>query len=255
MQPRIYSIDSYRSILEAAIASGRECVDFEASPAADRRVLYLRHDVDFSLKMAVEWARVNASIGVSATFFVLLRASSYNLHGYRAADRLGELDRLGQRIGFHYASPLGHKGSYDEHLRSDFSAAHAIFPGLRPVFSWHNPAIEVLEAHRERSQIGSLLNVYSSRFTTDVAYHADSNMRYTVDELIRFVTDGPQRVHLLLHPVYWMGGGENVADALARVLIYGVREQEEQLLDNATYRECFPQGMPERLLTAFAEEW
>lgn len=63
--------------------------------------LYLRHDVDFSVRLAVEMARVEHQLGVRSAYYILLSGPHNVLHP-ASVDAIKELVSLGHDIGLHY---------------------------------------------------------------------------------------------------------------------------------------------------------
>ena len=99
-----FSLKSYRIILEAAIEAGFSFVPFTENVLESGQI-FLRHDVDFSLEMALDLARINAAMGISGTFFVLLRSQVYNLLSEESLDCIDQILILGQNLGFHATFP------------------------------------------------------------------------------------------------------------------------------------------------------
>src|SRR5712691_5009043 len=104
-----FSLDSYRDLIRTGLGAGFAPTAFGAESTADR-VLMLRHDVDYSLEMAVSLARVNAELGVTGTFFILLRGHAYNPLSATSMERVNELVLLGQRLGLHVS------GQKEDHI-------------------------------------------------------------------------------------------------------------------------------------------
>src|SRR5690348_8315965 len=71
-----YSLDAYRALIHFAQNKGYRISPFELNPLP--QTIILRHDVDYSLRIALNLARVNAALGIRGTFFVLLRSQIYN---------------------------------------------------------------------------------------------------------------------------------------------------------------------------------
>lgn len=112
------------------------------------RTIFLRHDVDYSLSIAVELARINASLGVRGTFFVLLRSQVYNLLSRWTLDQVKEIHASGQRLAFHCALPPSTPANQESMARmmfNDFGIVKSNIPEIEQVFSWHNPTQEVLD--------------------------------------------------------------------------------------------------------------
>ena len=134
------------------------------------------------------------------------------------------------------------------------SARKREMPFLSPVFSWHNPKPEILESAASQEQVAGLINAYSVRFTRDVIYCADSNMRHPTEKFLELVsTRQESALQLLFHPLIWVIGGRRMAAVLAQAWPSLIREQEHELRGNNRYHELFPAGMPQSVLTEFTE--
>ena len=242
----MFSLDSYRDLLKIAIDGGFKPVSFHQE-AWPHKALLLRHDIDYSLEMAVELARVNAELGVAGTFFILARGHAYNPTSRASAERIEALVTLGQRLGLHVA-----RG--DDNIARDFEYLSGQFP-LERVFSWHNPTPALLEKHREREVIAGLTNVYSSRFLDEAVYCSDSNFGRSYDELAAAFEGTKPAVHLLIHPINWVAGGDSMLEVFEHAWPYLIRESELEARTNRVYSNALPDGIPDALLEEFSRRW
>jgi hypothetical protein len=242
-----FSLDSYRDLIRTALGAGFSPTAFGADSKADR-VLLLRHDVDYSLEMAVSLARVNAELGVTGTFFILLRGHSYNPLSATSLERVSELALLGQRLGLHVA------GEKEDQIAADFEYLSSQVP-LDPVFSWHNPTPQLLEKFRNHEVVEGLTNVYSKPFLDDALYCSDSNFGRTIDEMSEALSGKRPRVHLLLHPINWVAGGNSMLEVFEHAWPFLIRECELEARTNRVYSQNLPNGMPDSLLTEFSRRW
>ncbi len=251
-----YSLESYRQILECALGSGYRFEPFRTDGPTTGRI-HLRHDVDFSLDMALELARVNASLGVSATFFILPRSPVYNVFSPASLGIVREIQALGQLVGLHATVLPGREAgdALARSLRHDFDVLSHEIPDLAQVFSWHNPTPELLEAWREHTVIAGLVNAYGARFTKAIEYLSDSNRRHPARHFLDRVSKNGPSLQLLLHPCNWVTGGTGMTDTLAGLWRALLRTQEQGLLENRSYRELFPTGMPRQAIDAFVGTW
>ena len=253
-----YSLKSYRLIIERALASGRTFVPFtlESKPAPDQ--IYLRHDVDYSLEMALELAQVNADLGIRGTFCVLLRSQIYNVLSQWSQRLVQKIYELGQRIALH-ATLIDQAASADQteaELRADFDFACHNLPMMSPVFSWHNPTPEVLERDLQSERVAGLINAYAARFTKEIGYFSDSNMRNSVEDFLAlFSGERPGALQLLFHPFNWVAGGRNMGEIFAGTWPYVIREREYEMRLNSFYHKRMPEGLPTALLQNFAAQW
>ncbi|HET7604336.1 MAG TPA: hypothetical protein VFK36_15030 [Gemmatimonadales bacterium] len=248
-----YHLEGYRTVLAAAKAAGAEFLPFSMQGPAQhvgRKTIYLRHDMDFSLEMAVRLAEVNAAEGVLATFFVLLRSPVYNLLSADTLPYLRDIRAMGQRLGLHVAVPAalpaGDAGLAGLVL-ADFATAQQQVGELDPVYAWHNTTPELLERGLAL-RVEGLVSAYSVPYFRDIPYYSDTGMRRTSEEwhdVVRSV-EGPMQ--LLFHPELWVGGGASPSVALGRTWRYVIREREVEFLRNREYERDFPGGVADEFV-------
>ena len=242
-----FSLDSYRALIRSALDAGYSAARFGSDQLPERSLL-LRHDVDYSLDMAVSLARANAELGVAGTFFILLRGHSYNPLSPTSMKRLDELASQGQHLGLHVA------GGTETTIGRDFEYLASQVP-LDRVFSWHNPTQELIDKHREHETFEGLINVYSRRFLDGALYRSDSNFGKSYDELAAAFAGDGRPVHLLIHPINWVAGGNSMIEVFEHAWPFLIREGELEARTNRLYAAKLPQGMPDALLTEFSRRW
>lgn len=255
---RAYSLEAYRSIMQQALSSGYRIAPFSLPSSKTERRIYLRHDVDYSLEMALRLAEVNAELGIQGTFCVLLRSQIYNLLSDRSLSVLEKIGALGQNLGLHVSIPptLPDGGAIESRVRADFEWVQYNCPVVGAVCSWHNPTPEVLERYLASPRVGGLVNAYSAPFVREIPYYSDSNMRHSVEDFMRLVGEGGSAcMQLLLHPLNWVAGGQSMRDVFSGTWPYIIQEREQDLRTNHFYSVALPEGMPDRVLRAFTEEW
>jgi hypothetical protein len=135
-------------------------------------------------------------------------------------------------------------------VRGDFEKLQEVVGDLRPAFSWHRPAPRLLEG--ADVEVPGLVNVYGKRFFREMPYLSDSTFRHDGSELeaVLLGNTGPE-LQLLLHPVNWIAGGSSGVELLVRGWAYVLRDHEKTLMENRTYVDCFPDGMPANLIDDF----
>ncbi|RMG39140.1 MAG: hypothetical protein D6719_14035 [Candidatus Dadabacteria bacterium] len=101
-----FILSKYHSLLAGLIARGYKMAPVKAyfeepvSPA-----VFLRHDVDRLLFRAVAMARLEAELGVSATYYFRC-----NPRGVFPEESIREIAELGHEIGYHYETVVRAKG-------------------------------------------------------------------------------------------------------------------------------------------------
>ncbi len=253
-----YSKDAYRSLIVCAQREGYAFRGFLEDHSGSDRCILLRHDIDYSLRMAVELAEINRSLGVAGTFCILLRSHVYNPLSAWSLDEVQKLRGCGQHLALHYAAPArlpASDGELAKLILSDHEMLRSSVPDLLPAFAWHDPTTELIE-RGQALEVPGLVNLYSARFVKDMAYVADSNMRHSVAELASLLKSGRHaQLHLLVHPLIWVAGGRTMLEVFSNAWGHKIQELEEEMRTNRAYAKALPNGMPRHILEAFAGQW
>lgn len=255
----MYSKEAYTQLLNLMQQQAYRFASFE-EPSSDGqtdKLVYLRHDIDYSPAWALEFAKINASQNVAGTFFFQLRTPIYNLLAYPTLNIVHEIVQLGQHVGLHFtisAENLKDDRSLIQQVEKDFHYAREHIKELRPVFSWHNPSLmpDIMNRGKDLSFPG-MVNAYSRYFFEEVKYVSDSNIRYTVSQFQEIINSNCPKLQLLFHPFQWLAGGGDMQQVLANTWVQMIREQETEFCKNHIYRCLFPIGMPAEWLEQFAE--
>jgi len=97
-----FTFRHYRAILEGALQSGyafHEHLTYWRQRPSGRSIL-LRHDIDNFMKRAVEFGKIEASLGLKATYFVRIHGE-YNPFYVNDYLRLMEIQKLGHELALH----------------------------------------------------------------------------------------------------------------------------------------------------------
>lgn len=164
-----------------------------------------RHDIDFSPHRALALARIEADLGLSATYFVLLGSPFYNPFERETRNVLQQIATLGHDIGLHYDASLI-DGSVPEHeAQIAFEAATlARWLDVRiRSFSLHNPTISVGTSLEERCHAG-LVNATAPHWRNEFFYCSDSNGMWRYRALHEVILDPSiQNLYALTHAEWW----------------------------------------------------
>jgi hypothetical protein len=233
-----YSIENYRSLLQLALSEGYVFKSFLDPIEGEERVIYLRHDIDFSPRMAAELASVNHMEGVAGTFFVQLRSPFYNFFSYVTLQLLHIIEALGQDIGFHHFLPPWPNDDvlFIQTVTHDYETVKNHVPYLQAVFTYHNPVKSVLD---RKFDVPGLVNPYN----WDIPYLSESCLRHGPEEIAGFIKEGHPRIHLLFHPCYWVEPSETPQEVWTNIWHRLIKEREANLMNNRSYREHFPGGI------------
>lgn len=209
-----FSLDGYRELLSAFKDAGYAFCRFEE---IDRRLtegapfIVLRHDIEVSLRPALELARVEREYGVCATYFVLLRSPYYNTLSPSNREILMQIHQLGHPIALH-VDLSAYRGDYTEAL-FEIEVLAKFYPYVdTQIVSIHCPGdLTKLPTN----SFASVNNVYGPILRGEVAYISDSTGRwlygYPLDS--RAFHDR-KPIQLLTHPLWWIQEGETTIKKL-----------------------------------------
>lgn len=207
-----FTRDWYRGFLERLSDSYR--VQPFGTPVPPGTAL-LRHDVDLSVAAAVEMARVEAEMGLSATYFLLAGSPLYNLLDRGTRERVREIEALGHDVGLHFSThtywPAGRRPS-DRALAARVRAEQEVLDAVArdPVdaVSFHVPPEWLLG-----EAVEGVASAYAPAVFSEIGYVADSGQRWR--ERSPLGGELPDRLQVLVHPGLW---GEEDATFEQRVL-------------------------------------
>lgn len=133
--------------MQLAVGSGYEFLAFDdLSRFEDKKVCLLRHDIDVDLGAALEIAKIEATLGVRSTYFVMLRSPVYNLLGRANTRLLQEILSLGHWLGLHYDEAFipDETLNVNERITWEAEVVGKIFGVKIGSVSFHQPSDRVL---------------------------------------------------------------------------------------------------------------
>ena len=211
-----FSLKGYRQMLEYLESCGYTARNSDDAEVGERHML-LRHDLDMSIDAALPIAEIERDMGISATYFVMVRNEFYNPFSKRSLDGLQRLIDLDHTLGLHLDI-----SQYGEDWHTvDISAERecAVLEALieRPVdlISFHRPPQRVLGLSR---LIAGRHHAYEPRYFQEFGYCSDSKgeWQYGNPTNHESVKEG-RALQLLTHPIWWDANfGENVREKLDR---------------------------------------
>lgn len=200
-----FTLKSYAELLRALAATGAEFRPVSVMGQAAAKDVFLRHDIDFSLELALPMARVEHELGISSTYYVLL-SGPYNPCSAESVSAMKELASMGHNLGLHYdlslypmdpASARQRLALEINFLRAlagvpiETIVMHEPFRGQDDLFSasadWVNPT-------------------FYQKSDSQLLYVSDSCRAWRDDSLIRYLQGSMEKNRLLLntHPESWL---------------------------------------------------
>ena len=221
----------YKDLLKSFLERGFCFKKFEKFNVKNKGQVILRHDVDFSVDMAVQMAALEKDLEVFSTFYFLLASDSYNLLSKKNIDSVKLIIDMGHSVGLHFDPTV-----YDDE-KSGFNAELEIFErcfGEVLSMSFHRPSQLVLEGVNWLPK--RVLAAYQDEFFIDIAYISDSQGAFRFGH--PFEHDAfklHDNMQLLIHPIWWMTDQLQAVEKVQKFL-----NLNTDLMSDHIARNCIP---------------
>lgn len=215
----------YKNLIKEFLKSGYSFEPFDGNYSTEGAV-YLRHDVDFSVKFAYKMALADHSLGVRSTFFFMPNSELYNLYSKRAFDLVNGISEMGHDVCLHV----------DADIINDLQAVLTCFKSYYPhskttIISFHQPN----ENTKNCSLPMEIIDVYNPRFVSDIEYASDSGGEWKYGcPLLRTSYKNKGSFQLLTHPLWWMSQGSE-CDDVVQELVDDIRSNVAQALGQFSF--------------------
>jgi hypothetical protein len=209
----MFLLNDYQNLLSLALEKQYKFVDYSNLHSFHNSIL-LRHDVDSELWHCLPMARIEHSLGVRATYFLMFRSNSYNLFCVESLHVVKELIDLGHSIGLHYMGELS-ENDFIEEIQTkvlwEVGVMEKEFGVKIHSVSFHQPTDKIL---KNSIFIGDLVNTYNKEQLKDFYYISDSNMNWRGNDPIEMIQSKKyNKIQFLIHPMWWT---EKEMDLLAK---------------------------------------
>lgn len=230
-----FTYNSYTSLLGLLAAHGYKCASYHDWQTYPRCVI-LRHDIDYDMTCALEFAERETAAGWRGTYFVLIRSDAYNAFSYNNLNMLRRISEMGHEIGLHfdevlYSDAVGHKEKIQALILEEADMlGEALGNSVRCV-SMHRPSQAILAADLK---IPGMVNSYGQIFFHTFKYLSDSRRRWRepVEEIVK--SEEYDRLHILTHAFWYREEEENMRATLVKFVNHANDERYRMLRENFT---------------------
>jgi hypothetical protein len=147
---------------------------------------------------------IEKSLGVTATYFLMMRSTAYNLFSVEATAMVARMLREGHRIGLHFMGERCEGKSAPfiiEEVLRETRWLEQEFGVKAEAISFHQPTQTILDA---QIAIPGLVNTYNASQMAPYFYVSDTNMTWRHEHPIDIFSRGlHDRLQLLIHPMWW----------------------------------------------------
>lgn len=197
-----FTLSNYRSLLSLALTN----YEFRLfNQEYQHKSILLRHDLEFSVPIALRMAEIEAELGIRSTYFVQLHSEFYNMLEKSSLKDIKQIEKLGHQIGLHFDShfwEIQDETQLDSSIEFDKSVLEKYLETQVMAFSFHNNTPFTLSCRKDK--YGELLNVYSDYFRERYAYNADSLGYWRYERLEDRLKDARvDTLQILIHDGMW----------------------------------------------------
>lgn len=201
-----FTYDAYRHMLSTFQGAGYEFGPFALPKSPRSPLCLLRHDIDFDLEKACEMARLEAELGVKATYFLMLSSDHYNLMSADSRRQVAQIAEAGHWLGLHFDETaygdMDDPAEYRAAITKEADILAAVTGAPVDAVSFHRPSKLVLSGDPTVSH--PLLHSYDRRLQDLADYVSDSGgvWKYGMPTS-RNAFALRRLMQVLVHPIWW----------------------------------------------------
>ena len=200
-----FTLGSYKKILELAKLKSIEFIGYDQIATKTKKsVCLLRHDVDSEIWGCLPMAKIECSLGIKATYFLMCRSTSYNLFCIESIKVVRDLIRYGHDVGLHFMGELYEHNDNEkiaEKILLETNIIQKEFDVKVNAVSFHQPSDRILN---DNIEICGLVNTYNNNQMKGYYHLTDTNMQWKNGFPSDIFTNKKlQKLQLLIHPMWW----------------------------------------------------
>ncbi len=108
-----FTYDAYKDLIELIKEHGYHFADYHNWQEVSHPCI-MRHDADNSLEKAAELAKIEKTLGVKSTYFVLASSDFYNICSRKSRQNLRLIIDCGHEVGLHFDETAYAFSDYEE---------------------------------------------------------------------------------------------------------------------------------------------
>lgn len=208
-----FKLSHYKHCLESAKRLGYEFLtmsDYISKKdqiSNNVKIILLRHDIDHNLKLALNFANIEKSLGIRSTYFIRIHGK-YNISELENYKILLKLLEQGHELGLHHDCDFAIL--VNENPEEFFIRDKKIFESVinRKILgiSSHEPnKSKFILTDKDLSRFNLKYQAYSGIFLKDMKYISDSSSRWREGCMCNYIKNSSPRLSILTHPIWWFG--------------------------------------------------
>lgn len=227
------------ALLQTIRSEGYHFSDFSDGAHVENAVV-LRHDVDFSLKIAAEFSELEAELQIPATYFVLINTDFYNVCSRENRSHLQRIVNNGGTIGLHFdvsqyreslppPEDTHYSAQLNQYAQQERMILEAVVGRIVPAIAFHCPSQSDIQSD---ARFDGMINAYGRKFFREFKYLSDSSMhwREDVDRVLR--EHQYRRLQILTHPFWYPKRESSKRELLKQLCLDATQERYHSLEQN-----------------------
>ena len=204
----MFNIKKYEDLIKKLLGAGLKPTT-NWNEKFNEKSLLLRHDVDFSIEFAHQLALLENKLNICSTFFFMLTSNLYNPLSEHSQKLVKDIANMGHKISIHFV-PTAHESL--DHFIFEKNVFENIFKKKVDIASVHQPGIFL---NNNNITLSGTPQTYQDVFFKKMRYISDSKGRDILPLIDKYLEE-PRKLglHLLLHPIWWMGIGTDPIETL-----------------------------------------
>lgn len=197
-----------------------------------RPLVLMRHDIDMDLEAALKMASLENKLGVSATYFFMVRCPLYNVFSSQGAKQVNDILAYGHHLGLHFDCALYEDisiGNLNDYILKECRLLEDFFNRPAEAVSFHRPGpLELSGIELERWP-----NTYEKIFSTRFKYFSDSRGVWAYGHpLDSEAFNKRENLHIAIHPIWWTAAPMSPYESLVELVQRIGRRSEQYISEN-----------------------
>jgi glycosyltransferase involved in cell wall biosynthesis len=194
-----FTYDSYIKLLKY-LKNQYKIVPVCKASYEDTPYLILRHDVDVSLQAALKMAKIENSLDIKSTYFILLCSPFYNVLEGDGIAILRQISNMGHEIGLHYYPPQYaiYQKTPEKSIQLETKILEELLNKKIHSIARHGPWVRDPFSNTKK-----FINANHPYLRADLFIHESNRAWVTLDGLSFLFKNNPEKVQLLIHPDNW----------------------------------------------------
>ncbi len=203
-----FSLKHYEECLKLAKEKGFKFLSFNEFDKKNKyeKTIFMRHDVDVQVDIAMKMAKIENNLGIKSTFFLRLHGN-YNPYNILTHRKFLEIKNLGHEIGLHFEPDFSALNKRDmiNDIKFSITVLEHLFSCKIVSISPHEPLRtgNLTMSNEIIKELGVKYHAYDDKFIKDMKYISDSSCNWREGCMHQFIEKGKPRLCILTHPIWW----------------------------------------------------